>query len=417
MRRNFVVVAMALLIVGSLAASTMAEVKTVRMLTRGSAAPFHESLADKFNAQSPDVKVVVERVAGGTPPYLERIILDVTSGNSPDLMMMDEGIEVDMLGRNLLLDIAPYVQRDKFDLSAYFPGLREFHWRAGHMYSISLGSQLITLLVDKSRLAAYGIALPPRNWQTTWTWNDTIQYGRRLVNPNANPPTVAIGIDKSSDMWLPILWQHGAEVFRVVNNHLRSGFDQQPARDAFALIHSLYHVQRIADIKGGIQDGLAAMSMEGTWNMGTDYKAPTEWGVFPLPRGPAGAATQSNSNGIAVLKGSKNPDAAWKFLQWLNGPGLPEVLATNKFGVPPNTRFALEHLSQMFSMVPTQADRQVILDGLMVSRSKPIQFYGDILTATREFLLPALIDNTTALGPAIDQAVERTNKILAESGL
>lgn len=393
--------------------SASAQVTTVRMLTRGSSAAHHEALAEIFNQQSPDVKVVVERVAGGTPPYLERIILDVASGEPPDLMMVDEGIEISMLNRELLLNIAPYIARDRFDIDGYFPGLREFHVRNGETYSISLGSQLIVLLVNKDRLNRAGIPLPSRNWNATWTWDEVRQYGKLLVNPNTNPPQMAIRIDQSTDMWLPFLWQYGAEVFRSVNGRLVSGFDRPEARQAFELLHSLYHIDAIATVQGGVETGVSAMSMEGTWVLGSDFQLDFEWGVYPLPRGPAGAATQSSSNGIAILRDSKNPEAAWKFLKWLGGEGMPHVLATEKFGVPPNVGFAAAHIDQMFGAVPSDADRLTIFEGLQYSRSKPVQFYGTILDTARNHLLPSMVRNETALGPAIEQMVEQINRILS----
>lgn len=161
-------------------------------------------------------------------------------------------------------------------------------------------------------------------------------------------------------MWLPFLWQYGAEVFRSVNGRLVSGFDRPEARQAFELLHSLYHIDAIATVQGGVETGVSAMSMEGTWVLGSDFQLDFEWGVYPLPRGPAGAATQSSSNGIAILRDSKNPEAAWKFLKWLGEEGMPHVLATEKFGVPPNVGFAAGHIDQMFGAVPSDADRLTI---------------------------------------------------------
>lgn len=409
-RSRWITLGMVFVFIAALGMSASAQVTTVRMLTRGSAAAHHEALAEAFNAQSPDVKVVVERVAGGTPPYLERVILDVTAGNPPDLMMVDEGIEINMLGQDMLYNIAPFVERDGFDIEGYFPGVREFHMRDGKMYSISLGSHIIALLVNHDRLNAAGIPLPSRSWQETWTWDEVREYGKMLVDSNQT----ALRIDQSTDMWLPLLWQHGAEVFSEENGRLVSGFGEPAARQTFEMLHSLYHVEEIATVVGSFETGDPAMTMEGTWVLGSDYQVDVTWGVYPLPRGPAGPATQSSSNGIAVLRDSRNPEAAWKFLKWLGEEGMPYVLATDKFGVPPNAQFAASTIDQMFGIVPSDVDRFVILEGLQYSRSKPVQFYGEVLNAARNYLLPSMIQNETALGPAIEQMVEQINRVLSQ---
>lgn len=92
---------------------------------------------------------------------------------------------------------------------------------------------------------------------------------------------------------------------------------------------------------------------------------------------------------------------------------MPHVLATEKFGVPPNVGFAAAHIDQMFGAVPSDADRLTIFEGLQYSRSKPVQFYGTILDTARNHLLPSMVRNETALGPAIEQMVEQINRILS----
>ncbi|HET7560202.1 MAG TPA: extracellular solute-binding protein [Limnochordia bacterium] len=402
------------------AAGAAADPTTITFITRGSWAPYDQQLADLFNAQSTDVKVKVEKVPGGTNPYLERVRVGVAGGEPADVMMIEEGIEVTMAQENQLLDLMPYVQRDHFDVAGYFPGVRQFHVRNDHMYSVSLGTHVQTLQVDEDALAAAGIPLPGRDWSKTWSWTDLRAVGKRLVQtgPDGRMTRSAIRIDKSSDIWLPVLWQYGGRLFsQSADGHTRSALGEPAARDAFTLLQQLYHVDQIATVDGGIDQGTAAMAIDSTLTLGPEFQVKSHWGVYPLPQGPAGPATQSASNGVAILKASAHPEAAWKFLQWLTGPGMPQVVAMSKFGVPPNANYAAQVIRNLFSSVPTEADRLVIFNGLQVSRAKPFLFYGDILSATREFILPAVIDNKTAVESALTQVVDKTNGLLAAAGL
>lgn len=411
---------LALMLAGFLAAPAAAEVTTVTFITRGSSARHHQALADRFNQQSKDVKVQVEVVAGGTPPYLERVQVGVAAGKPADLMMIDEGIEITMTGNDLLLDILPFVRRSGFDLAGYFPGVRDFNVRDGHMYSISLGSHVMVLLVNEDLLAAAGVPQPSRDWNATWTWDQVRTFGKRLVQPASNaagPGRAAVVIHNSTDDWLPILWQNGGDVFRrTADGKIRSGFDQPAARETLQFLQDLYHVDQLAAIRGDINVGTAAMSIEGTWVLGSDLAMTPAWGVYPLPRGKAGAATQTRSDGVAILRASQRAEAAWKFLQWLGSEGMPAVVATNKFGVPPNARFAASVIDNLFTVTPSRADRRVILGGFEVGRSKPVLFYGDMLKVTRDFYGPSVIENKLAVSTAIEQIAAATNRLLQQAG-
>lgn len=419
-RFGFGRLAAALALTLSLAGTAAAEVTTVTFITRGSAAKHHQRLAELFNQQSQDVKVNVEVVAGGTPPFLERVRVGLAAGKPADIMMIEEGIEILLEQDNLLLDLMPYVRRGGFDLDGYFPGLREFHLRDGHMYSISLGTHSMVLVANEDILADRGVPAPSRDWNRTWTWDELREQGKKLVklaSDTSAQARAAVVIHNSTDDWLPILWQNGGDVFRrTAEGKFRSAFDQPAARATLRLLHELYHVDQIASIHGQVNDGTAALAIEGTWVLGSDLVIPSQWGVYPLPRGLAGAATQSSSSGVAILKPSKHPEAAWRFLKWLATAGMPAVAATNKFGVPPNIKFAAGAIENLFTVTPTKADRLVILNGLQVARSKPVLFYGDSLEATREFYIPAVINNTLAVDTAVEQIVAKTNRLLEQAG-
>jgi ABC-type glycerol-3-phosphate transport system substrate-binding protein len=61
------------------------------------------------------------------------------------------------------------------------------------------------------------------------------------------------------------------------------------------------------------------MLVDGCWMMGTYQKALPKLGMAMIPKGPKGRANAYwVQAGMAITKGSKNPDLTWEYLNWLN---------------------------------------------------------------------------------------------------
>ena len=58
------------------------------------------------------------------------------------------------------------------------------------------------------------------------------------------------------------------------------------------------------------------MTPIGHWTVPGYNTAGFKYDVAPMPKGPAGQATSVNSAGFVVAKASKNPDAAFAFIQF-----------------------------------------------------------------------------------------------------
>ena len=57
---------------------------------------------------------------------------------------------------------------------------------------------------------------------------------------------------------------------------------------------------------------------------GDEFAAGIDFGIAPLPAGPAGRFASVNPTGAVVYKGTKYPDAAWEFVKYLASPEAQE---------------------------------------------------------------------------------------------
>jgi multiple sugar transport system substrate-binding protein len=85
--------------------------------------------------------------------------------------------------------------------------------------------------------------------------------------------------------------------------------------------------------------GKVAMYEAGSWfggEMESTFAKQTKgkWSVAPMPVGPAGCATTIAGDSIAVLSQTKNPDAAWMWIDYLTSPA---ILKQWTYGSPTTT--------------------------------------------------------------------------------
>ena len=76
------------------------------------------------------------------------------------------------------------------------------------------------------------------------------------------------------------------------------------------------------------------MESNGSWLVPTHLAAGIDFGIAPLPAGPAGQATSINPTGVVVAAATKAPDAAWEFVKYLVGPEAQTQLMQLKAAVP-----------------------------------------------------------------------------------
>lgn len=145
-----------------------------------------------FQAAYPDIRVIGEP-NGGTPDHFQIINTQLASNNAPDIIQFggnwpdyQQYLEPlnDYLGAQLLIDTP-----EQFDQTALIPATAS----DGNLYAVSLGTNTLVLVYNKTVIEAAGVDLPADNM----TWEELMDYGREL---KANLPSgVAPFVDNSTN--------------------------------------------------------------------------------------------------------------------------------------------------------------------------------------------------------------------------
>jgi multiple sugar transport system substrate-binding protein len=298
-----------------------------------------KDIIDQFQKENPTIKV--ETVVAAYGDYHTKLLTMLAGGAAPDVMRVDSYYFGDFMKVGALKDIGPSVKKDKLDLSSYYKqGIEEATYK-DKLYGFPWAVAPLYMFVNLDVLDRAGVKLPSLDW----TWDDfsrickavTRGEGADKVYGFAYDPTTISGI-------LPWVWANGADLF----NADRSKFtlDQPAATQAIQRLADLLKagylppetVAATADINTRLfVNGKVAMRMGSAAEILSTQKVDgVRFEVLPMPNGRVKNTTVYKSNVVGIASGTKNYDAAWKFLTFLRGPaGQGETLYMQAKRMPP----------------------------------------------------------------------------------
>jgi multiple sugar transport system substrate-binding protein len=158
------------------------------------------------------------------------------------------------------------------------------------------------------------------------------------------------------------------------------------------------------------ENGQAAMEANGSWLVPTHEAAGIDFGVAPLPKGPAGQATSVNPSGVVVYKGSKSPDAAWEFVKCYTGPQMQSKIADLKASMPANKQVLTGQYATSFE------GGQTFADALAYAHLKPsFKGFNEFSGALQDELDSKVFnDNQLTAKAALDEITPKLQKLLGQ---
>ena len=371
-----------------------------------------QKIVDAFSALNPSIKVKVS--VADWDSYWPKLQTDLAAGNAPDVFLMDGPLYPDYQTRDQLLDLSPYIAKDGFDTSQLVDlAVQDFTAADGHLYGLPRDLNTIALFYNKTMFDAAGLPYP----DATWDWNKLADVAAKLTKTAGGKTSQWGFYTETSDMenyWSSLVWQAGGDILSPDKKTVVIDSDQAAAGIQF-LQDLIYKDKVMAQpVAGGTGDafenGQAALEADGSWLVPTHLAAGINFGVAPLPKGPAGQATSVNPSGVVVYKGTKSPDAAWEFIKCYTGPKLQAMIASLKASMPANKEVLTGQYATSFDGGRTFAD------ALTYAHLKPsFKGYDEFSTTLQDELDSKVFnDNTLPAKAALDEVTPALQKLLGQ---
>ncbi len=307
-------------------------------------------VAEEFMKQNPGIKVNVMTVAWDE--FDTKMIAMNTAGTPPDLWTTwgPSGFK-DYYARGLIADLTPYIQRDNYDLSDFFPQVVEYFTVDGKMYGMphTLGASYV--FYNKDMFDAAGVPYPPTDWNDrTWTWDRMLEACSKIAYRDEKDPANSTWcISRGLYPINSYAWLWGKDIFP--KSLYETGYGEEANLSDPEILEIFqkyqdvtykYHYDQTGpewEATGGdpFVMGKTSMQMWGVWGFGNtftikDYK----WGIAAVPYGDPNADRKVAvwANPWMMSSQSRHPDEAWKLLAFLSSPAMHEDYL-NRGGNPP----------------------------------------------------------------------------------
>jgi ABC-type glycerol-3-phosphate transport system substrate-binding protein len=366
--------------------------------------PVFKEIVAKFEEAHPGVTVSVERVPfNGAEPKIQTAL---TTHTEPDIARVDVSFLAKLASKSALLDLEPYVPAEFRD--EVLPVALQSCIYDGRLWGIPDQTNGLCLFYNKTLFREAGLdpERPPA------TWDEVVEYGKRLTDARRG----VFGIGLSNSLWwsLPFFYSYGATFLSEDGKHCL--LNSQEAVDAFQLKVDLYRRHQIeggAWRSGGIvhdqgfQSGKYAMILNGPWAVESLKKTGIDFGVGPIPAGPAGSRTNVGGNDLVVFASTKSPKLASEFLMFVASEEMQRMWATRLGQIPVNVKAADAITAEEHPYLA------VFVEQMNSAVARPQTPYYPEMENLMNPEMQAALDGTKTVKAALDAAVAEIDKLLA----
>jgi len=366
--------------------------------------PVFKEVVRQFEEAHPGVTIDVVRLpfAGAEP----KIVTALTTRTEPDIARVDVSFLAKLAHKNALLPLDDLVPEEY--LADIMPvALASCRYR-GTLWGLPDQTNGLCLFYNKELFRKAGLPddRPPA------TWDELIEYGKKLTDRDEN----VFGIGLRNSLWwsLPFFYTYGAEF--LSEDGERCLLNSPEGVAAFQLkvdLYRKYGIEGGAWRAGGIQDDLGfqngryAMILNGPWAVESLKRTGIDFGVGPIPAGPAGTHTNVGGNNLVVFRSCKRPDLAAEFLMFVASEDVQRMWASRLGQIPVNTKAMDVITSEEHPYL------SVFVEQMETAIPRPQTPYYPEIEKLMNPEMQAALDNTKTVKAALDAAVAEINKLLA----
>ncbi len=286
--------------------------------------PFWKDAVAKFEKTHPNIKIEIQAVT--SDDMFDKLLAQIAAGNPPDTAYVSDWMTGSLAQNDGLLALTDYLPKSKvIDLNDYVPAFLEPAKFEDVQYGLPFASETTGLFYRTDRFKEAG--LDPNKPPTTW--DEFQQYAEKLTDRDNAKYGYAVFAPEAAYYFYPWLWQAGADQLNPddPNDVVWDSPEGQKAANFYVNLakYSPADLLNATSWDGRVPfaNGDVAMYMAGTWFAGTlmtEFPDATgKWAAAPLPTDKRCATTIAGDH-LVVFKATKNPDAAFKWIEFLSSP-------------------------------------------------------------------------------------------------
>ena len=292
--------------------------------------PAVEALVQKFNDEHPNIKV--EMTITPWDSLLQNLLTQLSTGQGPDIMGINYSYLPLYAKSGYVSDLSDmYAAGAALDPVNFPPALVDLMKYDGKYYGAPMNFATLLMYYNKDLFQAAGITEPAKDWAT---WIEDI---KKLTDASKGQYGLAIGEHDTIPNWPLFIWGNGGDIVKDGKSALNDPKTVEALKTWGELVAkdgvSPYGLSG-ADADKLFQSGKAAMEITGPWMVNGFIEAKLNFDVAPIPAGPDGAVTYSDSVVLMLNSGSAHQVEAREFIAFWNSKES-QAYFSDQTGFPP----------------------------------------------------------------------------------
>lgn len=423
MRKLVLVVLLLASLVTAVAAQDPVEIH-ITWYDDGNEGTVMRDLLDRFEAENPDIKVVIDTVAYNV--ILEQLPSQVQAGEAPDIARITnfQGLV------GYYLDMRPHME-DPEAFESYFPelmlgALRTPDDESEGLYGMPTQFTITGPYINRTLFEQAGIEVPSDTSDEV-SWDQWIDAARQVAEATE---TYALAFDRTGHRWLGAAITEGAVILDEDGN---VDFDD-PGFRAFAEKFKAWHDEGVVPAEvwlgsGGsyapatefFVNGQAVIYEAGSWQIGNFANAigdAFDWEAIPNPTGPGGSTGMPGGAVLVAFANTEHPEEVARVFEYLASPEVYAEFTARTLFVPghialPEFEYDTEDEAAAAALTVFAAEAAKLADQAFALQFHP--FFGPINTEIRERLTQYMLGEIT-LDEAIQRAQQTVDDAIAAAG-
>jgi multiple sugar transport system substrate-binding protein len=395
----------------------------IRFLVFGEPAELQafRSVVREFRKEEPEIVVTLVE-ASDRDDLIARVSTSFAGGQPPDLFLINYRFYGQFAHRGVLEPIQGRLDDStEFDEDDFYPQALDAFRLDGELVCLPQNISSLVVYYNRDLFRAAGVPEP----EPGWTWDDMVEKAIALTrdeNEDGNVDQYGLGVEPSLIRIAPFVWSNGGELVDDLERPTRFALDSPAADEAMRKFFELRQLHLIVPTEEEIEseddetrflNGRSAMVLSSrratpTFRTITDF----DWDVAPLPRHrePAGIL---HSDAYCMTAGSKEKDAAWRFMEFALGPVGQRITARSGRTVP--SLIEVSRSDAFLDPSAKPANSRVFLDTIPYIRRVPsISTWPEIEDASEGILEGGLYENVPS-AEVTEQLNARTGPIFARA--
>jgi ABC-type glycerol-3-phosphate transport system substrate-binding protein len=287
----------------------------------------------EFEKQNPNIKVNYQNPGNGDG-YVEALLSRIAGGNPPDVATLYEP-PVEFAARGSLFELDEYMKSaTNATADAFFPNvLKSCQWQ-NKTYGLPSSAGAAAIYINSAKFKEKNITFARDSFPKTW--DDLKILSKEFVSTKDGVVTSGGFVPFVGNSWMYPAWSamNGGTIFDSASSSYKIDSDQniQWIESWVNWLNEQYggdleKLNTAGNWAGTYPDtafnlGKVAMAGEGSWST-TDADIPFAFDVAKLPYGPGGSKslTAFYPNWWVIPKGTKQPEAAFKLLEFIATSG------------------------------------------------------------------------------------------------